>query len=225
MPRWRSVTSSSSQGSVLALEYWCPSRSLSITETALIKCTLSRFAFDMKLSSVVNSTEGWDAIHRDLDKLEKWAHKKFLGFSNCKYRCCTSVGAISDMSTDWGMNRWTEAWTEGLGGSSGWKALHGSTVCTTAQKANHMVDCIQREAASPSTLPLWNPAWSTASRSEVLRQRKRCICLSRSRWGLWKWSNGQRTSPIKTGQVRLVRPGEEAGPGRVLCSLLIHRGS
>lgn len=92
---------------VLSLD-WCPSISSSISETALIKCIFSGFADDMKLSNVVHTTEGWVAIPRDLGKLEKWATKNFMGLS--KFRWCTSVGAVSNMSTDWGMNRWTAAW-------------------------------------------------------------------------------------------------------------------
>ena len=65
-----------------------------------IQCTLSKFADNTKVSGAVNTPEGQDAIHRDLDKLENWACVNIMRLNKAK---CTWVRATPNVNTGWGM--------------------------------------------------------------------------------------------------------------------------
>ncbi|GAB0210055.1 hypothetical protein GRJ2_003471300 [Grus japonensis] len=103
-----------------------------------IECTLSKFADDIKLCGVVDMLEGRDAIQKDLDKLERWAH--------ANYRLS---------------GEWIESSPEekDLGVLIDEKLNMSRQCALAAQKANCLLGCIKRGATSRSReviLPLYS---------------------------------------------------------------------
>ena len=54
------------------------------TVASRLREAISKFAGDTKLSGTLDTLEGRDAIQRDLNRIERWAHANLVKFNKAK---------------------------------------------------------------------------------------------------------------------------------------------
>ncbi|GAB0175605.1 cAMP-dependent protein kinase inhibitor alpha [Grus japonensis] len=109
------------------------------------ECTLSKFADDTRLCGVVDTLEGRDAMQKDLDRLERWAHVNCMKFNKAMCKVLRMGQGNPKHNYILGVGNGLRAALR----RRTWEKLNMTQQrVLAAQKANHILGCIKRSMIS-----------------------------------------------------------------------------
>ena len=150
---------------------------------------------------------GWDAIQRDLERLEQWAQVNITRLNKSKCKVLHLACSNPHYPCNWGSKRIGHSPAEKDFEALVGEKLEVSQQCAlTVQGANSILGCSQSSAASrvrevilPLCSVLVRPHLEYCVQSGVLSTAETWSCWSASRGGPQKCSKGSNMSPMRTG--------------------------
>ncbi|PKU35415.1 rna-directed dna polymerase from mobile element jockey-like [Limosa lapponica baueri] len=147
MSKWKPVTSGVPQGSVLGPVLF----NIFVGDMdSGIECTLRKFANDTKLCGTVDTLEGKDTTHRDLDRLDRWACVNLMKFNQAKCKVLHVGRSNLRHKYRLGGERIESSPEKDLGVLVDEKQNMSQQCALTTQKANCILGYIKRSVASRS---------------------------------------------------------------------------